>query len=106
MLSISDIKDLFNQFFDRQSKVIGQATIETWITHRSANARMFGKTSAAYNALGQADKNKAKKAAVDRFTRRMNSIFQRRHDCIHNCDRPKSRSSPRETQRGVRRRCN
>lgn len=51
--------------------------------------RHFGISQQQYNQKQGGDKNKAKKLALEHLGRRMQSIFQRRHDCIHNCDRPK-----------------
>ena len=45
--------------------------------------------AAKKKAEAEAKKTKAKKAALKRLEERMGEVFQRRHDCIHNCDRPK-----------------
>lgn len=89
VLSIEKIKHLFNHFFAETTKIISKATIEDWLRHADASDRVFGITRANYDALNAQQKDAAKKAAVDKFTRRMGAVFQRRHDCIHNCDRPK-----------------
>ena len=89
VLSIEKIKKLFNQFFDDQSKIISRATIDAWLKHPSATRRLFGRTGQEYDALVNADRDGARKAATDKFIARMTAILQRRHDCIHNCDRPR-----------------
>ena len=86
---IEKIKKLFNQFFDDQSKIISRATIDAWLKHPSATRRLFGRTGQEYDALVNADRDGARKAATDKFIARMTAILQRRHDCIHNCDRPR-----------------
>jgi hypothetical protein len=35
------------------------------------------------------DRHEARQDAIEQFEERFRTIFQRRHDCIHNCDRPK-----------------
>jgi len=56
-----------------------------------AKARHFGLTPKAYQALqAPADKDAARRVARQRMAERFGAIFQRRHDCIHNCDRPKA----------------
>ena len=90
VLSLSEIKTLFNQFFPQSRKLVHESTIEPWILHMDSNQRLWGISKTAYRALGNKEEKRACKAAVDKFEERMASIFQRRHDCIHNCDRPKS----------------
>ena len=89
VLSLEKIKKLFNHFFRNGHKILGQETIETLILHRDAKMRLFGITATEYRKLSPADKNKAKAAAVTKMEEHYEELFQRRHDCIHNCDRPK-----------------
>lgn len=89
VLSLEKIKQLFNHFFRKTHKIISQETIEGWLLHPHAKTRLFGITRTNYRALTAADKSKARKAALDKFGEYFTEIFQRRHDCIHNCDRPK-----------------
>lgn len=44
------------------------------------------------------DRHQARELAIDQFEDRFCAIFQRRHDCIHNCDRP--RRSPQPLDKG------
>ena len=89
VLSIKQIKDLLNIFSREGSKLLTQDTIEDWLLHDDMLQRQFGISKHQYNQKQGTAKNKAKKSALDHLGRRMQSIFQRRHDCIHNCDRPK-----------------
>ena len=89
VLSLEKIKKLFNHFFADGKKLLTVETIEHWILHSAAKSRMFGITATQYRALGASDKNTARKKALKHFDDHFAHIFQRRHDCIHNCDRPK-----------------
>jgi hypothetical protein len=44
--------------------------------------------------MTNADKYRAREKAIDQFEDRFRAIFQRRHDCIHNCDRPRMSPQP------------
>lgn len=96
VLSLERIKTLFNHFFRREHKLLNQDTIENWILHGKAKSRMFGLTATEYRAKTDADKAKARSEALGKFGELFDSIFQRRHDCIHNCDRPKVALQPIE----------
>lgn len=89
VLSLEKIKKLFNHFFRDDHKILNTATIETLITHSTARSRMFGITATSFRKLTGKDKSRAEKAAVKHMEDHFEEIFQRRHDCIHNCDRPK-----------------
>lgn len=88
VLSLEEIKKLFNHFFRRSHRILNAGTIEPWILHKSARSRRFGITATAYRALPVTDHVKAREAALNHFEEYYDEIFQRRHDCIHNCDRP------------------
>ncbi|ALS66587.1 MULTISPECIES: hypothetical protein [Pandoraea] len=94
VLSLNKIKQLFNHFFRKTHKILTQTTIESWILHTQAKTRLFGITKTAYRALNATDKAKARGDALDQFENCFEEIFQRRHDCIHNCDRPKIALQP------------
>jgi hypothetical protein len=90
VLSLEKVKKLFNHFFRDGHKILNTDTIANFITHRDAKSRTFGITGTRYRRLTtSADQNRAKKAAVGHMQDHFEEIFQRRHDCIHNCDRPK-----------------
>jgi hypothetical protein len=59
--------------------------------HPAAKTRLFGITSTAYRGMNLARQDQARKDAIEKLEERFAEIFQRRHDCIHNCDRPKVR---------------
>jgi hypothetical protein len=94
VLSLKKIKELFNQFFPNDAKLMTTATIEPWILHREARVRHFGISQTAYRALGAVAKSSTKARALEKFQANFGGIFQRRHDCIHNCDRPKVALQP------------
>jgi hypothetical protein len=89
VLSLGKIKELFNHFFRDGRKLMTADTIEVWMLHRESRQRLFGITPTAYRALAQGQKGTAKKSAIRKFEERFQTVFQRRHDSIHNCDRPK-----------------
>jgi hypothetical protein len=89
VLSLEKIKKLFNHFFRDGHKLLTAETIELWILHANAKSRLFGITSTAYRALSSPQKHGARKKAIEQLGGLFEGIFQRRHDCIHNCDRPK-----------------
>ncbi len=90
VLSLDKIRSLFNQFFRTGYKLLGPDTIGTWIQHANAKKRLFGIDRAAYMALNSKQQDAARKTAVQTMDVRFKVVFQRRHDCIHNCDRPRT----------------
>lgn len=50
-----------------------------------------------YNALPPHERGSALDGAWDRMQDRFETIIQRRHDCIHNCDRPRVSPQPLRT---------
>ena len=89
VLSLDKVRSLFNQFLPDGKKLVNQESIGEWITHRDAKCRFFGITATQYRAKSPQEQGKARKAALEHFKKHYQEIFQRRHDCIHNCDRPK-----------------
>lgn len=89
VLSFRKIKDLFNAFFRPNHKLLSPATIENWIVHVDAKQRMFGVSRSDFSAMAGAQRDSSKNSAINKLAERFDLIFQRRHDCIHNCDRPK-----------------
>jgi hypothetical protein len=94
VLSLEKIKSLFNQFCGDNAKLVSLRSIEPWVLHKTAKQRLFAISAPAYRKLAPAEKHSARETAVDQFNRRFDTIFQRRHDCIHNCDRPKVALQP------------
>jgi hypothetical protein len=89
VLSFDEVKKLFNQFFRTDEKLFAKSRIARWIVHRDARIRMFGISPTQFRALQGANRNRACEKAWEHLKKRFEGIFQRRHDCIHNCDRPK-----------------
>ena len=90
VLSLEKIRKLFNQFCRNNKKILNKSALETWILSPGSKQRLFGITPTEYRALtSDRDKENARKRALTKLESRFQQIFQRRHDCIHNCDRPK-----------------
>jgi len=100
VLAIDTIKQLLNPFLRDDHKLFGDV-IDTWIAQPGATRWIFGLAPAAYQAqmaatageLDQRIRERTQKglrnSAAGALKRRYTAIIQRRHDCIHNCDRPK-----------------
>jgi hypothetical protein len=88
ILKLTTIQSLFNKFFRSGRRLFGDV-LESWITHPDAKKRLFGTTRAAFSGLAGVDRDHARRLAKDQMNERYGMIFQRRHDCIHNCDRPR-----------------
>lgn len=90
VLSLEAMRSLFNQFCRDSNKLSAAKTIESWMSRSDSRMRIFGITPSNFRAL----RDKARKQAVERgktkMEERFGMIIQRRHDCIHNCDRPRS----------------
>jgi predicted secreted protein len=93
VLSLERIQQLFNRFFRKGHRFFGDV-IDGWIKHADAKKRLFGITTAAYQSLAGQPKEVAKKKAQEQLEDRFADLFQRRHDCIHNCDRPRRKPQP------------
>ena len=91
VLSINKIQELLNQFFRDNRKIVkaNSLNFENWLLHADSQYRLFGVYKPHYRSANGQQKKMYKKNAVDKFKSRFCLIFQRRHDCIHNCDRPK-----------------
>jgi hypothetical protein len=93
VLELQTIRDLFNRFFGVGQKFF-RDLIQSWITHASASRWLFGISAARFAALSGQARSDAIADAHDRLEERFRDIFQRRHDCIHNCDRPRVSPQP------------
>ena len=89
VLSIDEIKNLFNHFFEDGKKPMSSRGVEGWILHSKTKQRHVSFSKTEYRNATPSTKKTLKGQAVDRISDRYSKIFQRRHDCIHNCDRPK-----------------
>jgi hypothetical protein len=94
VLRLQTIQTLFNKFF-RNGHSFFQDKLGDWIVHPDAKKRLFGITRAAFGSLTQdSQRRHAIQDAWRQMKERYQAIFQRRHDCIHNCDRPKVSPQP------------
>jgi hypothetical protein len=88
-LDLNTVKKHFNQFFAEDKKLFGESSFDRWLFHTDWRHRLFGINKTDYRALTGKQKNEARKNAKLQFEERFHYIFQRRNDCIHNCDRVK-----------------
>jgi hypothetical protein len=88
VLSLATVQTLFNKFF-RNGQRFFRDLLPAWIAHPDGRRRVFGITAARFNALPVNQQSQAIAVAQGRLEERFREIFQRRHDCIHNCDRPR-----------------
>lgn len=89
VLSLSKIQQLFNPFFRKGHKVFDPPMIDKLIVSHNAPSRVTGMTRTEYRQKGDRALHSARKSIKSKIKDRYTKIFQRRHDCIHNCDRPK-----------------
>jgi hypothetical protein len=87
VLSIRRMRELLNPFARTTQKFLSAATIERWILHPHAKRRLLGTSAVDYRS--SANQKNLRQDAIKEIEKRFRIIFQRRHDCIHNCDRPK-----------------
>jgi predicted secreted protein len=93
VISLDAIQKLFNKFFRKGHKLFGDV-LPFWLQHAEGKVRMLGTAPADYLGMSLGNQNKAQQQAIERLTDRFRMIFQRRHDCIHSCDRPKISAQP------------
>jgi len=93
VIALMTIEKLFNRFFRRGHKFF-RDLLDVWIVRSDATIRLFSVSRVDYQMMSEADKHLARQKAIDQFEDRFRIIFQRRHDCIHNCDRPKVSPQP------------
>lgn len=93
VLSLATVQTLFNKFF-RSGQRFFRDLLPAWIVHPDGRRRVFGITAARFNALPANLRGQAVADAQGRLEERFREIFQRRHDCIHNCDRPRVKPQP------------
>ncbi len=96
VLSLKTIQDLFNKFLANKQHFF-QDLLPTWIQAPTAKKRLFGITAKQFLALPATPaqpREAAIKSARQVLERRFHKVFQRRHDCIHSCDRPRVSPQP------------
>ncbi|WP_341889125.1 hypothetical protein [Variovorax sp. YR752] len=89
VLSFDQMRNLFNQFFPKKQGLISRDRVCSWLTDPQAKRRQFGTTAGELAAVPAASLIAAQEKALEHFEVKFGAIFQRRHDCIHCCDRPK-----------------
>lgn len=94
VIKLSAIENLFKHFITDRIRFFKEDLFDVWMCHPEAKTRIFGAIPTAYQAMSNVDKRIARKIARSQFEERFGMIFQRRNDCIHNCDRPKVSPQP------------
>lgn len=101
VLSTDTIRNLLNPFLRGGYKLFPDV-VDAWIIKAGATRRIFGVAPASYQtqmavATAEPDQDRRTKAqhglrnnAAGALKKRFWRLIQRRHDCIHNCDRPRS----------------
>jgi hypothetical protein len=89
VLSFAQIKDLFNQFFAKGHGLLSRDRVMGWLSDPLVKHRHFGLSGAQLAVVPVAKQSATKEKALAHFEAKFVTIFQRRHDCIHCCDRPK-----------------
>lgn len=82
------VDDTLNLFLPAAGRLFKGDSLGPWLSHSEATARLMGTSRRTYRALTEAKKQQARTKAVRRLKGRLGAIVQRRHDCVHNCDRP------------------
>lgn len=96
VLSLKTIQDYFNKFLPNGKRFF-RDLLADWIQDPAAKKRLFGITTRQFLALPTTSaqpRETAIKNAWQVLERRFHKIFQRRHDCIHCCDRPRTSPQP------------
>lgn len=88
VLTLVAIQTLFNKFC-RPGHKFFRDLLPNWIVHAAARRHLFGISAARFNGLPANVRGQAVADSQTQMEKRFREIFQRRHDCIHNCDRPK-----------------
>jgi hypothetical protein len=94
VLSVKTVQELFNKFFQEDRRFFKPLVLDAWICHADATRRLFGVRGADFAAMNTPDKNAVRSAAREQMEGRIRDLIQRRHDCIHNCDRPRVSPQP------------
>ena len=87
MLQLGRVKDLLNPDLAPSHKLWPDLAPRYIALNRK---RLTGISVADYAALNGKNKEDSRKRAAAAVLRRIGSIVQRRHDIVHNCDRPKN----------------
>lgn len=89
MLNLGAVEVAFKPFLPAGQKLYNDVIVP-WVTAANAKKRIFGIAPAAFAAMTPQQKNGQRQDFINAMRVRFEKvIFQRRHDCIHNCDRPR-----------------
>lgn len=94
VLSLSKVQKLLNPFFRKGYKLFEPPVIDNLIISHNAPNRVTGLTRAQYRSKTGQALDSARKSIRKKMNARFKKVFQRRNDCIHNCDRPKISLQP------------
>ena len=97
VLSLQTVQELFNKFFREEHRFFKSAILDTWICDAGAPSRLFGIRGVDFRPMSAPDKETTRKEARKKLEGRFKDLIQRRHDCIHNCDRPRMSPQPLST---------
>lgn len=91
ILDLAEVQKHFNTFCRNGHKFF-DGVLVNWVAACPAPKTIFGVDAAAFATAGGAALHTLRATAKASLIKRFNEvIIQRRHDCIHNCDRPKVR---------------
>lgn len=100
VIQLEQVKKLFNKFLPEGKRFFGDVLPE-WIGLPSNGRRLFGISPIEYQRLSSAARQTATQQAIRQFEDRFHAIFQRRHDCVHECDRPRAAPQPLKSSKTV-----
>ncbi len=87
MLQVGRMKELLNPALKPTGKLWDDLIIEYIHLDRK---RLTGISAASYFSLSGKPKQDARRKVIAHLLKHLGEIIQRRHDIVHNCDRPKS----------------
>lgn len=89
MLNLGAVESSFNPFMPQGHKFYHNVIIN-WVSSAKEKYRIFGVSTTTFKSLSHQQKTANRDDYIKAMRERFDDvIFQRRHDCIHNCDRPK-----------------
>jgi hypothetical protein len=88
------VDSTLNLFLPSQQRLLKAPMLDPWLKRSDATARLLGVAPAAYASMSPSQQSNARKRARERLGQRIGAIVQRRHDCAHECDRPKVSPQP------------
>ncbi len=91
VLSFDAVKELFNHFFRDSWRLLDDNVLDAWMSACPAPLTLFGIARGRYDSLNTNDKRNARSNGRKQLIARFREVVQRRNDCIHNCDRPKTK---------------